>query len=564
MHLNKALLFSLLAIASALSPNAVLADRLPPDQFSPKFTRPPVLKRNPNSTAPLVVIVEFETAQAVYAELRILDDQNQRFLRVAKKPQRKIRFPVLGLKAARDYTIDLYLRKKQNGNPVRVKRFQYRTPHLPADFPPLTVLTSKPEKMEPGVTMFNVYQWVDDRANEGRGYIIAVDAAGDVVWFFRADHPISDVKQLANGNLLYLRQHRIHPWTELAEIDMEGNLVRGWFAGRRVSRRKKPANLIRLNVDTLHHDVVPTGQGTFRAITTEVRRFSRYPTSEQQPNAPWRAANVVGDVIVEFQPGGKIVKRWPLLNLLDPTRLGYGSLGRFWDTRTYNVYAKSGGTRDWSHANALDLDRNTGSMIVSVRHQDAIIKIDGRTGKLAWILANPSGWKGFWRKKLLKPVGTVTWPYHQHAPKLTSRGTLLVYDNGNYRAPAFQPKLPASRNATRVVEYAIDESAMTVRQVWEYRGEPHYCPLFGDADDLKQTGNVLITDGGLIADANNRRTESVPGDRQWARILEVSRKTGNEKVFELRIGSNRGGRFGWSVYRSERLRSLYPPSKSGR
>ncbi|MFQ5734920.1 MAG: aryl-sulfate sulfotransferase, partial [Planctomycetaceae bacterium] len=180
------------------------------------------------------------------------------------------------------------------------------------------------------------------------------------------------------------------------------------------------------------------------------------------------------------------------------------------------------------------------------------------------ILANPAGWSPRFRKLLHKPKGKLLWPFHQHSPKLTSAGTLLVYDNGNYRAPAFKRKRPPSRNRTRVVEYAIDEKNRTVKQLWEYHGDkPYLCPLFGDVDRLPKTGNILITDGGLITDRRNRRTDRIPADRQRARIVELDRKDSDAKVFELRIGRDKAGRFGWSVYRSERLPSLYhrPPGK---
>ena len=68
---------------------------------------------------------------------------------------------------------------------------------------------------------------------------------------------------------------------------------------------------------------------------------------------------------------------------------------------------------------------------------------------------------------------------------------------------------------------------------------------------------MLVTDGGLVTDAANRRTESIPGDRQWARIVEVDRRNADQKVFEVHIGNDRGGTYGWSIYRGERLPGLY-------
>lgn len=534
-----------------------------PEAPQPEFRTPPKLVANPSRRVPLSAVLSFETAEPVVATVEVIDGERRNTLRFAGKAAKKHVLPILGLRPDRQYRFELSLRDS-GGRVARVAQtWSLTTSKLPSHFPPLRTVVSRPGQMEPGVTIFNVFQWVDDVANEGLGYIVAVDAAGNVVWFYQADHPISDVKKLRNGNLLYMRQHRVHPWTAAVEIDMLGNVVRGWYAGKRIPRGQGPKGGIRLNVDTLHHDVVETPEGTFLAITTDVRRLRAFPTSETVKGSRLAPANVVGDVIVEYQPNGKIINRWILFNLLDTRRIGYGSLSRFWDSRLYQAYARSGGTRDWSHANSLQYLPDSKSMIVSARHQDAIFKIDGKTKKVSWILANPVGWRPYWRKLLLKPVGKVEWPYHQHAPKLTPAGTLLVYDNGNYRATPFEPKRPPTRNYTRVVEYQVEEQAGTVRQIWEYRGDksrPHYCPLFGDADLLKKTGNVLITDGGLLSDSAGRRTDKIPGDRQRARIVELNRKLGDAKVFELLIGEDGTGKYGWSVYRSERIPSLYAKS----
>lgn len=526
------------------------------DAGAPRLVGKPVLNHNANRTVPLAAVVEFTTDRPVTATLTVRGKSYRSVINESGKPSKRHRVTAVGFHPGEAHTIQIALRDAKGTLHPQKPMLEFRAPKLPAGFPPLNCTVSKPSRMEPGVTMFNLFQWIDDAANELRGYIIAVDSAGRVVWYYQADHPVSDVKQLPNGHLMYLRQHRDRPWTQAVEIDLLGNVVRSWYAAARVVGDDKPAGSTPINVDTLHHDIIPTRRGTYLAISTEVRRLRRFPVSETRLRIQ-RPANVVGDAIIEFKPDGRVVKKWSLLDLLDTSRIGYGSVSRFWDTRCYKAYARSGGTRDWSHANAIDYEPKTETMVVSVRHQDAIIKIDGKTGKLVWILANPSGWRANWRKKLLKPVGNVEWPYHQHSPKRTTKGTLLVYDNGNYRATPPRAKLAATRNASRVVEYAIDEKAGTVKQVWEYRSKtPVVCPLFGDVDRLPKTGNMLITDGAILTDKRGRRTYKIPADRQWARIVEIDRAKEDETVFELRIGSEKPGRYGWSIYRSERLPSL--------
>ena len=59
--------------------------------------------------------------------------------------------------------------------------------------------------------------------------------------------------------------------------------------------------------------------------------------------------------------------------------------------------------RNWAHVNSVDYDPTDDSIIISSRHQSAIIKI-GRDKKVKWILGAPRGWKGDFAKKVLKPV----------------------------------------------------------------------------------------------------------------------------------------------------------------
>ena len=51
--------------------------------------------------------------------------------------------------------------------------------------------------------------------------------------------------------------------------------------------------------------------------------------------------------------------------------------------------------------------------------------------------------------------------------------------------------------------------------------------------------------------------DDVPAERQWARIIEVTRDALPQKVFEVRLDSGLDSQFGWSIYRASRLKNLY-------
>ena len=186
------------------------------------------------------------------------------------------------------------------------------------------------------------------------------------------------------------------------------------------------------------------------------------------------------------------------------------------------------------------------------------MKIDWQKGELVWILGSHDGWAPEWQAYLLQPKGELLWPYHLHAPMITPDGTVLLFDNGNYRARPFDEPMPPSESFSRAVEYLIDEDTMEVSEVWSYGGpgdESFFARFLGDADWMPQTGNVLINYGGLVSDEAGSPIVDGPG-HNWVRIVEVTKETPAEKVFELFIDDEPPA--GWSVYRAERLPSLYP------
>jgi arylsulfate sulfotransferase len=118
--------------------------------------------------------------------------------------------------------------------------------------------------------------------------------------------------------------------------------------------------------------------------------------------------------------------------------------------------------------------------------------------------------------------------------------------------------VPAAEAWSRAVELAVDESARTVSQVWSYGGpgaDRFLTPFLSEADELPETGNILITDGGHVRDADGADTDGVAAGHHWGRVLEVTHTDPSEKVWELRIDNPDSG---WAIYRGERLPSLYP------
>ena len=109
---------------------------------------------------------------------------------------------VLGLRPDRLHDVTVRV-SDEAGNEASAPPVTIRTDPLPEEFPPLDVRVSKPEVMEPGVTLFGMFRWPDgERRDQTFGLLIAVDAAGDVVWYHRTDEAALLAIRLQNGNLL--------------------------------------------------------------------------------------------------------------------------------------------------------------------------------------------------------------------------------------------------------------------------------------------------------------------------------------------------------------------------
>jgi hypothetical protein len=409
--------------------------------------------------------------------------------------------------------------------------------------------------MEPGYQFIPLMAWPNGTLNPNIGYVLAIDNAGEVVWYLDLAHTLDEPRLLPNGNLVFSRGRE----GRLYEVDMLGNFVRQWHATG--IPKEVDEGSIPVDTDSFHHDFTLMPNGNILTLSTEFRHYEDYPASEEDltKTAP---ANVIGDVIVEFTPEGNVVRELKMLDILDPYRIAYDALQTFFWVGIYKDMVQPPG-KDWTHVNSIDYSPADDCAIISVYHQDCVVKLDMNTGEIKWILGDHGNWKEPWQKYLLTPMGDdFEWQYHQHSAKLTPDGTLILYDNGLYRALPPNEKMKAADSYSRAVEFRIDEEAMTVEQVWQYKGKDadrFFAPFISEVDLMPQTGNVLVTNGGLVDDKDGNPSDQILGGHHWSAIVEVTKTTPAEKVFEVVIKDTPPD--GWAVYRSQRLPSLYPNAK---
>ena len=331
-----------------------------------------------------------------------------------------------------------------------------------------------------------------------------IDASGAVRWYLQPDS-IYDMQSVYNGGVMMGFQQ-----------GKDGALTWGYgqryvkydIMGREIFNRTLPAGY----ADFSHSfDQAQNGNYLLRVASNDVKR------------ADGRNVRTVRDVIIEVNPDGKVVDEWRLWEILDPYRdiviksldqgavclnLDASAAGKTLSSEDLAEMDKSdhfgditgvGVGRNWAHVNSVDYDPTDDSIIISSRHQSAIIKI-GRDKKVKWILGAPDGWKEAWAKQVLTPVDKngkklqcengkcentdFDWTWTQHtAFRIDSKSDkryvyLTAFDNGDGRGLE-QPAL-ADMKYSRAVVYKVDQQKGTVEQLWEYgkeQGHDWYSPV---------------------------------------------------------------------------------------
>ena len=338
-----------------------------------------------------------------------------------------------------------------------------------------------------------------------------LDTNGDVRWYMFAT-PFYDLDSSTNaGVMMGFVQQR------------DGSMIWGYgqryanydIMGREIFNRRLPANY-----NDFSHQLNPSKNGNYLLRVASANAL----------RADGKNVRTVRDVVIEVDPNGNVLDEWRLFDILDPYRdnviktldqgavclnidaslasktLSDEELAALDASDKFGDIVGSGAGRNWAHVNSVEYDPNDDSIIISSRHQSAIIKI-GRDKQVKWILGAHKGWKDSFKKYLLKPVdaqgkaiecedemskcpgyanpnGGFDWSWTQHTAYYVAQkskpGKIVVsaFDNGDGRGmeqPAF-----ASEKYSRAVEYRIDEKKMTVEQIWEFgkeRGHDWYSPV---------------------------------------------------------------------------------------
>ena len=110
------------------------------------------------------------------------------------------------------------------------------------------------------------------------------------------------------------------------------------------------------------------------------------------------------------------------------------------------------------------------SFLVKFRLISGIANVDVSSQKIKWmVISEPESLGEDIAKRALKLPSDQNWFWMPHAPWITERGTLLIFNNDNFGSRLFGDFKSPSAIRSRAEEYAIDLEEMTLEKIWESR-----------------------------------------------------------------------------------------------
>jgi len=336
-----------------------------------------------------------------------------------------------------------------------------------------------------------------------------LDTDGSIIWYYydptlpTGSFPFP-IRQLDNGDFL------INYGPDIREVDLTGKIV------RQVTLAQLNAALTAGNygflIYNIHHDVIRLSNGHWIILVNELKDF------QDLPGYPG-TTGVFGDDLIDLDTNNKAVWVWRAFDHLDVNRHPF-------------LFP------DWTHSNAI-VYTSDGNLLLSVRHQSWILKIDYANGAGAGDILWRLGAEGDFTLSGNDPA---QWFYNQHFPViLQSQGSqlrLAMFDNGDLRPDSSgQPCAQSNTCYSRGLIMNLDESARTASVAWQYA--PGWYSYWGGSIGVLPNGDVEID------------SSTVNGENGHSRIIQVTNGSNPQVQWQLDTT-------GTALYRAYRIPSLYP------
>ncbi len=382
------------------------------------------------------------------------------------------------------------------------------TTDVPAYYLPTVAVTTNPDYTpQPGV------EFLDQYARSANIF----DLAGNLLWSYTgvADaHVNTDIqpfKLLPNGHLLITEGPESGYLLEGAPSIPGGDAIQVIevdYANTIYHQLTLPT--LQANLDAsgyvnnqgqqivltdIHHDAtVNPSNGHWILITNTLENFATLPGYP-------KGVDVLGDVIIDVDPNNNFAVDW-VWNEFDHLDINRQPMG----------------FPDWTHTNAIIYSPDDHNILISIRHQNWILKLNyndsAGDGTILWHL----GYQGDFT--LLGGTDPQDWQYAQHGPSFTTPNTtgvfgLAVMDNGDDRVFPKGFVCPVSLvqgvcSYSRAPIFNIDETAMTATISNTQLGLAGYSNWGGNVEMLPN-GNIEADFTQDLSSGGSLIQETTPG-----------------------------------------------------
>jgi arylsulfate sulfotransferase len=422
-----------------------------------------------------------------------------------------------------------------NGTTITDADHTFTTGAVPANMH-LNVTTTT----TPGMTPQSGLELLNSTLGTASG-IFVTDLSGNILWTYadpgnQALNIVQGVKILPNGDFLMgigpLSNAALPLPTgtinEIREVNLAGDTVRDIsIATLNSELAAATCAECKVTLNIFHHDVTPLPNGHWLVLASTTMALSSTTTPALTNEPP---QTVIGDVIVDLDQNMQPVWAWNGFNHLDVNR-------------------HPAAFPDWTHTNAVVYSKDDGNILVSMRHQNWIVKVNYANGtgdgSILWRLGEGGDFK------LIGGTDPTDWFYAQHGPSFTTVNTtgifgLTAMDNGDFRL--FPAGVTCGNSGAPLCLYStvpvlqINESAMTATLSFLQILPTNLYNWFGGNAEQLANGNEEYDLCGL------------GGEYQLgvgSAVYEVTQNNNPQTVWTMQVT-------GTNLYRASRIPSLYP------
>jgi arylsulfate sulfotransferase len=397
----------------------------------------------------------------------------------------------------------------------------FTTGPLPAiAFPTLAVTRPNPSTTSPenpGIEMIDV--------TTPSTPALVTDRDANPIWYYDMGkgYYAFPFKLLPNGHMILSIAGGV---PIIREIDLAGNTIRE-LSITALGQAVQAAGFDFIPA-TYTHDILPLANGHLIVLVNFSKNFTNLP------GYPGTTA-VVGDGLIDLDQNWNPVWAWNSFDYLDVNR-------------------HLNGLPDWTHSNAVDYSAVDGNLLLSMRHQSWVLKIDYNNGAGAGDILWKLGYQGNFALTVdgVPSDDPSQWFSFQHFPWIVSQTgpqtTLAVWDNGDNRpldtVGTICGVAPAYTNPcySRATLFDLDESAMVANLRWD--NLPGDFSVWGGSINQLANGNMEF-------DINAPSPPPTPN--LASEVQEVTLSSTPQIVWKLDINVSTE-----NAYRAYRVPSLYP------